>query len=57
MDIPKVQSTDLAGKLKAYAGAAAAVREGIATHAQKHRAAMHEARKAAAAKARLTQGH
>lgn len=55
-DIPKLKSTKLGARLTEYVSAAEAVREGIATHVQKHRHAQHEARKAAAAARKLKTG-
>jgi len=52
-DIPAIKPAKLESKLAGYVSAAEAVREGIATHAQKHRAAQHEARKALAAARKL----
>lgn len=54
-DIPKVKTSDLNAKLAGSVSAAEAVREGIATHAQKHREAMHEARKLAAQQRKLAE--
>lgn len=54
-DIPPIKTNKLPTALKGYVGAAEAVREGIATHVQKHRAALHAERSKAAANLKLTQ--
>lgn len=43
-DIPKVTPVKLSGKARDMISAAQAVRDGIATHAETHRAAMQKAR-------------
>ena len=45
-DIPKYKTSKVAAKLDEYLTAAEAVREGIATHVEKHRAAQHAKRQA-----------
>lgn len=54
-DIPKLKTSKLGTKLADVITAAEAVREGIATHVQKHRAAQHAAREAVAANRKLEQ--
>jgi hypothetical protein len=55
-DIPKIKTSKLAARLAAYHGAAAAVRAGIATHAEKHRALQHKQREELAAARKLQEG-
>lgn len=54
-NMPAIKANKLKSAVAGYVNAAEAVREGIATHVQKHRAAQHAARKAAEAARKLNQ--
>lgn len=56
-DMPRLKPTKLAKRLDDYVNASEAVREGIATHAQKHVAALRAAREKIASNRKLTSGH